>query len=71
MVDSYYRTFGELFDYLVEERNLIPLGLYRLPGATDNIHPYVFTNPGKDIKLTHRDRVFVLAYNIPKDLCNF
>ncbi len=62
------KTFGELFNYLTSERNLIPLGLYRLPGASDNKNAYVFTNPRPNVKLTHKDRVFVLSYNMPKDL---
>ena len=52
------------------ERDIIPLGLYRLPGASDNNHPYVFTNPKENVKLTHRDKVFVLAYDMPNDLRN-
>lgn len=51
------KTFGDLFNYLAAERELIPLGLYRymsqfvsliffrLPGSTDNKYPYVYTNP--------------------------
>ena len=49
---------------------MICLGLYRLAGASDNNHPYCFTNPDKDTKLTHYDKVFVLCYNMPADLCN-
>lgn len=52
------------------ERNLIPLGLYRLPGSLDNSFAYTFTNPPANTKLTHRDKVFVLAHEVPKDLCN-
>jgi hypothetical protein len=57
------KTFVELFTQLAEEENLITLGLYRLPGANDNDHPYVYTNPKPDTRLTHRDRIFVLAIN--------
>jgi acetyl-CoA C-acetyltransferase/potassium large conductance calcium-activated channel subfamily M alpha protein 1 len=68
-----------LFNYLSYERNLIPLALYRLwncklkcslPGAVDNKHPYVYTNPPAETKLTHRDKVFVLAHQLPNDLSN-
>ena len=62
------KTFGELFNYLCLERHLIPLGLYRLPGALDNHHAYCYTNPRKNVKLTHRDKVFVLAFNMSDDL---
>ena len=43
------------------DKNIIPLGLYRLPGARDNNNPYVYTKPSSDTRLTHRDRIFVLA----------
>jgi len=66
--DYLNKTFGELFNYLTVERELLPLGLYRLPGATDNQHPYVYTNPEPSTKLSHRDKVFVLAANMSQDL---
>jgi len=55
------KTFSELFCELAEQEYLIALGLYRLPGARDNDHPYVYTNPQPSTRLSHRDRVFVLA----------
>lgn len=55
------KTFLELFTELAENYNCIALGLYRLPGAKDNDHPYVYTNPRPETRLTHRDRIFVLA----------
>jgi hypothetical protein len=64
------QSFGELFNYLCIERNLIALGLYRLKGAVDNESPYCFTNPPSDVICTHRDKVFVLSYDMPMDLCN-
>lgn len=57
-----------MFNYLSLERSLIPIALYRLPKSLDNQFPYTFTNPPEDIKLTHRDKVFVLGSEIPKDL---
>ncbi|KRX09853.1 hypothetical protein PPERSA_02725 [Pseudocohnilembus persalinus] len=66
--DFFNETFGQLFEYLALKRNLIPLGLYRLPNAMDNTKAYTFTNPPKDTRLTHRDKVFVLAHEIPNDL---
>ncbi|CAD8072511.1 unnamed protein product [Paramecium primaurelia] len=66
--DYLNKTFGELFNYLSTERHLIPLGLYRMAGAVDNKHPYVYTNPPSETKLTHRDKVFVLAHQLPADL---
>lgn len=61
-------NFIDLFWYLATERNLIPLGLYRLKGAKDNEHPYVFTNPDKHTKLTDKDKVFVLGCEMHDDL---
>lgn len=47
---------------------MIALGLYRLPGAQDNKHPYIYTNPPPSTKLTHKDKVFVLAFHLPPSL---
>lgn len=55
------KEFVELYTYLAEEANMIAIGLYRLAGAQDNESPYVYTNPERDTRLSHRDRVFVLA----------
>ncbi|CAD8212795.1 unnamed protein product [Paramecium octaurelia] len=66
--DYLNKTFGELFNYLSIERHLIPLGLYRLAKAVDNKHPYVYTNPPAETTLTPRDKVFVLAHQLPADL---
>lgn len=55
------KEFVELYTYLAEEANMISIGLYRLAGAQDNESPYVYTNPERDTRLSHRDRVFVLA----------
>ena len=48
---------------------MIPIALYRMSGALDNTEAYTFTNPPNNVKLTPRDKVFVLASDIPKDLC--
>lgn len=55
------KTFQDLYIEFAENENLIALGLYRLPGARDNDHPYVYTNPKPETRLTHRDKIFVLA----------
>jgi hypothetical protein len=47
--DYLNKTFGELFNYLAIDLNLIALGLYRLPGTVDNKHPYVYTNPPSEV----------------------
>ena len=54
------KTFGELYDDFCEN-NLVILGLYRLPGAKDNNTGYIYTKPNAETKITHRDKVFVLA----------
>ncbi len=28
----------------------------------------MYTNPKKNVKLTHKDKVFVLSFNMPNDL---
>ena len=56
------KTFGELYDEFCEN-NLVILGLYRLPGARDNNTGYIYTKPNAETKITHRDKVFVLATN--------
>ena len=56
------KTFLELYIEFCD-KNIIPLGLYRLPGARDNNHPYIYTKPVPDTRLTHRDKIFVLAIN--------
>ena len=66
------KTFDKLFTFLLE-KNLVPLGMYRLPNANDNKYPYVSTNPNPSCSITMHDRVFVLGNNIPHDLiveCN-
>jgi hypothetical protein len=55
------KPFVDMYKELAENYNCIALGIYRLPGAKDNDHPYVYTNPRPDTILTHRDRIFVLA----------
>jgi hypothetical protein len=66
--DYHNKTFGDLFNYLCIQRALIPIGLYRLPGATDNERPYVYTNPESSVKLTAQDKIFVLGNAMPDDL---
>ena len=61
------KNYDKLFKFLLEKQ-LLALGLYRLPGASDNKYPYVCTNPAASISLTFRDRVFVLGHHIPREL---
>ena len=60
------KTFLELYTEFCD-KNIIPLGLYRLPGARDNDHPYIYTKPNSETILTHRDKIFVLAINPVKN----
>ena len=39
-----------------------------MKGALDNSYEYVYTNPDGKTPVTQRDRVFVLANFIPKEL---
>lgn len=61
------QTFDKLFKHLIE-KSLITIALYRLPGATDNRHPYCYSNPDMKTIITNKDRVFVLGREIPNDL---
>ena len=61
------KTYDKLFKFLLEKQ-LVALGLYRLPGAADNQYPYVCTNPEPSVTITLRDRVFVLGNHIPREL---
>jgi hypothetical protein len=61
------QTFDKLFKHLIE-KSLIAIALYRLPGATDNRHPYCYSNPDMKTIITNKDRVFVLGREIPNDL---
>lgn len=61
------QNYEKLFKHLLE-KNLIAIGLYRLPGATDNRYPYCYTNPDPKTSITYKDRVFVLGKEIPNDL---
>ena len=60
------KQFRELFLYLLDTCNLLPIGIYRLPGATDNRYPYVYTNPDPECRLSHKDKVFVLGKKEPE-----
>ena len=62
------KNFGELYDFFCE-KNLVIIALYRLSEARDNDTGYVFTKPNYHIKITHRDKVFVLGNE--KDNKNF
>ena len=62
-----HQTYQKLFKHLLE-RNLVSIGLYRLPGATDNRSAYCYTNPDPNTVITYRDRVFVLGKEIPDDI---
>ena len=61
------KTYDKLFKFLLDKR-LVALGLYRLPGASDNNYPFVSTNPDSNITIMLRDRVFVLGHHIPREL---
>ena len=61
------KTYEKLFKFLLD-KGLVPIGLYRLPGASDNKYPFVSTNPDPNITIMLCDRVFVLGYHIPREL---
>jgi hypothetical protein len=45
------KTYDKLFKFLLD-RNLVALGLYRLPGANDNKYSYVYCNPDQKTNIT-------------------
>ena len=61
------KTYDKLFKFLLD-KGLVTLGLYRLPGSSDNNYPYVCTNPAPHITIMLCDRVFVLGFHIPREL---
>lgn len=52
------KTFGELYESLCTEINVVPLGLYR----NRNNKPYVYIKPHSDVRLLNKDRVYIFAY---------
>jgi hypothetical protein len=63
------KSYDKLFNYLLIEKDLVALGLYRMPGVCDNTYPFCYTNPcSKKTIISAKDRVFVLGKDIPKDL---
>jgi potassium large conductance calcium-activated channel subfamily M alpha protein 1 len=46
---------------------MIPIGLYRGEKVKNNNKPYVFLKPPSNVKLSIRDRVFVLSSKQPKE----
>ena len=61
------KQYDKLFKFLLTKQ-LLALGLYRLPNAVDNKYPFVVTNPPANMPITLRDRVFVLGHHIPREL---
>ena len=62
---------GKNFEYLYNtflKEKLICMALYRMRGVTDNLQPYVYTNPHWDTPINHKDRAFVLGNEIPDEL---
>ncbi|CAG8571541.1 15638_t:CDS:10 [Funneliformis caledonium] len=62
--------YGALFKYFLEEKKVIPLGLYRtrkMKTSDDNIKStkYVYTCPRYNVYLRDDDKVFVLSKRMP------
>jgi len=58
------RTYEELFHELVNEKDLLPLGLYRCKEWAAAPLPYVFTAPPSTTVLHENDFVYVLSHHI-------
>ncbi len=54
--------------HLLMDKELVALGLYRLPGASDNDYAYIYTNPDPECILSSKDRVFVLGSRVSPDM---
>ncbi len=66
---SFYQP-GALFRYFLEEKKVIPLGLYRtkrMKTSDGNIKriKYVYTCPKYNVLLRDDDKVFVLSKRMP------
>ncbi|CAD8066859.1 unnamed protein product [Paramecium sonneborni] len=61
------KTFGELFEILLTEQKMIPIGLYRGEKVKNNNKPYVFLKPPMDVVISSKDRVYVLSAKQPKE----
>lgn len=55
------KEYGILFEWLVFQHKMIPLGLYRGKNINNNPMEYVFTNPPSSTILSIEDRIFVLS----------
>ena len=61
------KSYGKLFNYLTQEKSVIPIGILRgtfthlKMGPKFNRMPYVFTNPSKDVELYSCDSVYILS----------
>jgi acetyl-CoA C-acetyltransferase/potassium large conductance calcium-activated channel subfamily M alpha protein 1 len=62
------KTFSELYLYMLNKYGIVTIGLYRLQGAKGNSCPYVYTKPKPFIRLTSRDKLFILNYKIPPEM---
>ena len=63
------KRFGELFDSLVLDNKIIPIGLYRYYRVR-NDRSYVFLKPPPETILLPKDKVYVLCPKQPKE-CRF
>ncbi|KAL2632695.1 hypothetical protein R1flu_004174 [Riccia fluitans] len=55
------RTFQKLFTYLLHERSMLAIGLYRVRGNLGAPTSYVFTNPQKGCIVNPDDLVYVIT----------
>ncbi|KRX03636.1 hypothetical protein PPERSA_04188 [Pseudocohnilembus persalinus] len=64
------QTFRDLFVFLAKNKSIIPIGLYRMPGASDNKLSYAWTNPRPLTILTKFDQVLILSPEKPDEDVN-
>jgi len=58
------KQFMQLFTYLLFEKEILLLGLYRIGSHNHNAMTYVYTNPMPSTIIEPTDRMFVLLHEI-------
>ena len=60
------KTFQHLYERLIIDYKMIAIGLYRGEKLKGNSRPYVYLKPEKDVKLSPKDKIYVLSPKQPK-----
>ena len=63
------KSYGDLFQHLLMQYDMLPVGLYRYGEDLGNPSPFVFTSPPAQTQLAERDLVFVFVPCMAGDAC--